>query len=134
MENHQRRLSDLRDAPTETRNLLQDSDPQKGSAPTSVVWIAAFFCALGAFAYSSLGSLVSEVRDNRKFLIAISETLIEQRLETAMQSVTTTWTDAQGVTHSVTTVRQEGETDQQLAARHRAAVEALQQVFPPVGR
>lgn len=49
-----------------------------------------------------------------------------------MQTMTTTWKDAQGVTHTVTTTRGEGETQSAFAQRHKDAVAALQAIYPPV--
>lgn len=43
----------------------------------------------------------------------------------------TTWRDADGLTHTVTTPRNDGESEAAWAARHQAAVKALQALFPP---
>jgi hypothetical protein len=48
-----------------------------------------------------------------------------------MQTLVTRWRDAKGVEHSVNTPRQEGESAEEHAARHAAAVAALQAIYPP---
>ena len=56
------------------------------------------------------------------------ETLLIQR-ECIMATLTTTWTSACG-THTITTTKQEGETDREHAQRHKAALVEAQQEFP----
>jgi hypothetical protein len=48
-----------------------------------------------------------------------------------MQTLVTRWRNAKGVEHSVNTPRQEGESAEEHAARHAAAVAALQAIYPP---
>jgi hypothetical protein len=48
-----------------------------------------------------------------------------------MQTLVTRWRDAKGVEHTVNTPRQEGESADEHAARHAAAVAALQAIYPP---
>lgn len=47
-----------------------------------------------------------------------------------MTMITTTWTSA-GITHSVETTQDPGETVEEWVARHRRTVDALQQIYPP---
>lgn len=49
------------------------------------------------------------------------------------QSITTTWKDDAGNTHSVTTVRNDGEGYVDWMDRHSKAVTAAQIVYPPAG-
>lgn len=56
---------------------------------------------------------------------------IEQIKELLMQSITTEWTDAKGVKHTVTTPRNEGESRAEWLARHNEAVADAQAIFPP---
>lgn len=46
------------------------------------------------------------------------------------QTLKTTWV-SDGVTHTVTTVKKEGETPDQFLDRHIAAVELMQAQYPP---
>lgn len=48
-----------------------------------------------------------------------------------MDPFVTTWTDAENLTHTVTTHRDGTETMAEWADRHKAAVDALKAVFPP---
>lgn len=48
-----------------------------------------------------------------------------------MQTLVTRWRDAKGVEHSVNTPHKEGESAEEHAARHAAAVAALQALYPP---
>jgi len=48
-----------------------------------------------------------------------------------LTTVTTTWKSARG-THTVTTTRLQGESEEDFATRHQAEVAAMQQVFPPL--
>lgn len=57
---------------------------------------------------------------------------LQDHEERKMATLETTWTDATGLTHTVTTQQAEGETDAQHAARHHDAVEALKALYPPV--
>lgn len=56
---------------------------------------------------------------------------VEQIKELLMQSITTEWTTAKGVKHSVTTPRAEGESRAEWLARHNEAVAEAQAIFPP---
>lgn len=52
--------------------------------------------------------------------------------EIQMNTYTTTWTDATGLSHTVTTTRDpSSETPAQHAERHKAAVDALKSEYPP---
>lgn len=48
-------------------------------------------------------------------------------------TLTAVWKDASGVTHTVTSVQQDGETDADFLARHNAAVAAQVAQYPPAG-
>lgn len=55
------------------------------------------------------------------------------RLSTrSMTTLTSSWKDARGVTHSVSTTQAVGEPIETTLARHQAAVEAAQRAYPPV--
>jgi hypothetical protein len=67
---------------------------------------------------------------------------IQQRLEVVTQHgvqavvevpkmMSSSWTDADGVRHEVTTPREQNESPEDWAARHKAAVEALKALYPP---
>lgn len=58
-------------------------------------------------------------------------TVTEQ--EPDVQVLETSWKDADGVTHTVKTPRQADETLDAWTARHQAAVDALQAIYPPAG-
>jgi len=47
-----------------------------------------------------------------------------------MQQFETSWTSG-GVTHTVTTTCNKGETPEECLARHQAAVAAMQEIYPP---
>lgn len=49
-----------------------------------------------------------------------------------MQTITTTWQDADGVTHTVATTRLDGESVDAWIARHQALVAAAQAKYPPI--
>lgn len=68
-------------------------------------------------------------------LDAVAETLSTLGAERSslVDPLETTWTDAAGRQHTVTTEWQKGETAAQQAARHAERVEALEAIFPPVG-
>lgn len=53
-----------------------------------------------------------------------------ERSVAKMATYTTKWTDKNGLDHEVTTTKQDGETDDQHAARHAAAVAALLAIYP----
>lgn len=56
-------------------------------------------------------------------------TLIQQQ---EMTELTTSWTDSAGLTHTVKTTRTDPtETSAELAARHKADVDALKALYPP---
>lgn len=58
--------------------------------------------------------------------------LVLYRLEMKqMQVHETSWRDANNLTHTVRTEREDGESDADFAARHRDAVEALKDLYPP---
>lgn len=48
-----------------------------------------------------------------------------------MQEIVTSWTDASGVKHTVRTVRKEDESVEDWKDRHKAAVESMQEEYPP---
>ncbi len=50
--------------------------------------------------------------------------------ETTVQTMQSTWTSS-GVQHTVTTTRQDGESDAQFVTRHNNAVQAALKQFPP---
>lgn len=56
--------------------------------------------------------------------------LLEQELE-HMDPLVTTWTDAEGLTHTVTTHRDGTETMAQWVDRHKEKVDAMKAAFPP---
>jgi hypothetical protein len=64
--------------------------------------------------------------------IADLHTEMKHIKEMLMQTMVTTWRDAKGRSHTVSTPRLEGETAAQQAARHAEAVAALEAQFPPV--
>ena len=70
-------------------------------------------------------ALVARV-DGRIDRIPYSVTLTQ---DADMTSVTSTWVSG-GVTHSVTTTQQPGESVEDMMERHRLAVEAAQRTFP----
>ena len=49
-----------------------------------------------------------------------------------VSTVTSSWTDAENIDHSVTTTRLDGESSDDFAARHKSDVDALKALFPPV--
>lgn len=89
------------------------------------MWFIAFFSLLTAYGYSERSDLLTEIRSNRETLSSI---LLS---EPEMQTITTTWTDQNGNTRSVTTTQREGEDWADTLLRHQADVTAAQQVFPP---
>jgi hypothetical protein len=56
---------------------------------------------------------------------------IENKWVPDMQTLSSTWKDARGVSHTVTTPQLADESPTAHAARHKAAVDALQALFPP---
>jgi len=50
--------------------------------------------------------------------------------DTPMATLTTTWVDRNGFSHTVTTTKGADETDTQHAARHKAAVDAMLILYP----
>jgi hypothetical protein len=70
-----------------------------------------------------LGFVAWQVRD-------INGRLIPFTTETQMQTTTTTWT-SDGMTHTVSTPRNDGETVTAWVARHKEAVDALKAIYPP---
>lgn len=58
---------------------------------------------------------------------------VEQLRDTTMETLTATWVDADGVTHTVDTPRRPEERLADWIARHKETVDALKEVFPPAG-
>lgn len=81
------------------------------------ILVAAALCA-AAFSYTGW----REIADLNNSHIATEEVL---------STLTTTWVDAENLTHTVTTHRQEGETADAFAARHKEEVDALKALYPP---
>ena len=93
-------------------------------------WIAvaiAFVCATAMFGMFRVTSSVVDEFD--------TATARLERMERAMAEETdvmeTTWKDKQGVEHTVRTFQRVGESSADWAARHQAAVTALQAIYPP---
>ena len=61
----------------------------------------------------------------------LSKSIVDQSREEALAVLEATWKDKLGVTHSVKTEQRFGESYDEWVARHKAAVEALQAIFPP---
>lgn len=51
--------------------------------------------------------------------------------ELFMQTLTASWRDASGVAHVVTTPRNDGESAEDHAKRHKESVDALKALYPP---
>ena len=64
--------------------------------------------------------------------VQAAATVILEREERTMQVLTTTWTSAGPLTHTVTTPRKDGEAEDVWCQRHNSAVVALKAVFPPL--
>jgi hypothetical protein len=47
------------------------------------------------------------------------------------ETYVTTWKDAEGLQHTVNTPREDEETKEAWAARHKESVDALKELFPP---
>lgn len=56
---------------------------------------------------------------------------IQNTVGVEMTTITTKWTSSQGE-HSVTTTRQDGESEQDWISRHAHEVQTAQQQFPPI--
>lgn len=80
---------------------------------------------LRANRFPTLGEITDGLRSDRVNLN------ISNSWAGEVQTMTTTWTDAHQNQHTVTTTKTEEETQTQFAERHKAAVEALQAVYPP---
>lgn len=76
-------------------------------------------CAASFFSYQGW----DEVRS----LAAIQQALAE----TSVNTLTTTWTDAENLTHTVSTPRDGTESAAEHAARHAESVAALKALYPP---
>lgn len=59
------------------------------------------------------------------------EAALQQLQELLMQTLVARWRDADNIEHVVTTPREEGETAAEQAARHKEAVDAYKELFPP---
>lgn len=91
------------------------------AASIAVLLFALFFsCATLAF----VGNVSMEIESLRE--------QSDQTQNPKMQELVTTWTDASGTTHTVTTKQRQGESDTAFRERHNATVVAQQEVFPPV--
>lgn len=49
-----------------------------------------------------------------------------------LQALETTWTDSDGLIHTVSTPRDDNETLDDWTLRHKAAVDAMKKLYPPV--
>lgn len=76
--------------------------------------------AASAAAAYKLWALTAEYRAER-----------QKREEDDMQTHTATWVDATGITRTVSTVRNAGESDDDWAARHDASVQVALAKWPP---
>lgn len=56
---------------------------------------------------------------------------LEIRLNRAMTTLTSSWKDKDNITHEVETERNPGESAEDHSGRHKTAVEALKDLFPP---
>ena len=56
---------------------------------------------------------------------------MEQIEEEGRKMVSSSWVDADNVTHTVTTSQQDGETWEEMLARHKDRVDAAKAIWPP---
>lgn len=80
--------------------------------------------ALVAIMLATMGWMQYRTAQIERVLVTVKEML--------MQTLVAQWQDAAGVTHTVNTPRNEGESADDHAKRHAEAVKALQALFPPV--
>ena len=68
--------------------------------------------------YGNIRTLTSEVTELRELR------------EASMQTMTSTWTSG-GTTHTVTTPRNENESNEDWGKRHKDSLDEMQSLFPP---
>jgi hypothetical protein len=56
----------------------------------------------------------------------------ELKKENVRMQLSSSWKDASNITHTVTTNRGDGESDDVFYNRHKSGVDALKALFPPV--
>lgn len=78
----------------------------------------ALLVAAGTLCYFSYG-----VREAIRYAHEIQEKAM---------TLTTTWKDAENLTHTVSTPRASGESADEHAARHKEGVDAMKALYPPV--
>ena len=87
----------------------------------SATWIIIVLAVLGvAFAAVSAAASREAVQIVREI----------RKEPTIMATITTTWKDANGIDHSVTTTKGPDESDESHALRHKAAVDAMLKLYP----
>jgi len=87
----------------------------KSAATAAVLLMAALTCAMTWRMGEYLTNLSHQMEN---------ETIMAQSHETS-------WQDAEGLTHKVTTPLNAGKSDDEWADRHAASVAALKNIFPP---